>query len=142
VSELKEFRESFARRMKSRNACNNHSVDIICYKGALEKPRWQDLEPCIAVHCWSRLTLISSNPASFSKLCTINADLSELSRTLRPQKSAFGQSEYYSIDFDVIILFGQTERKAQVSWKHKVVLFPHRSTSLLTVYVAQGVEMR
>jgi hypothetical protein len=64
--------------------------------------------------------LTYSNSASFSTLCRIRADLSELSRTLRPKKSPVDQSNYYQIEFDVIILFGHTELKAQISWKEKV----------------------
>ena len=74
-------------------------------------------------HCWSRLTLTLSNSASFSTLCKIEANLSDLARTLRPQKSASDQSDYYTVDFEVVILFGQTELKAQVCWKHQVILF-------------------
>jgi hypothetical protein len=84
-----------------------------------------------------------SNSDSFSMLCMIHAYLSEVvSRTLWPEKSWLDQSDYYTINFEVVILFGHAELKAQVSWKHKVLLFPHRSTSFLIVYVAQGVEMR
>jgi hypothetical protein len=64
--------------------------------------------------------LTSSNSASFSTLCTIRADLGKLSRTLRPKKAAADQSNYYQIDYDVIILFGHTELKAQISWEEKV----------------------
>jgi hypothetical protein len=62
------------------------------------------------------------NSASFTTLCTITADLSEVSRTLRPLKSTLDQSKYYKIEYDVIILFGHTELKAQISWKDKVRL--------------------
>jgi hypothetical protein len=118
VSELREFRKPFQFTQKSRHSTN--TVNIMCYKGDLQDPKWLDIEGCTASRCWTRLTLTSSNLASFSTLCTIHPDLSELSRTLSPQKSAIDQSDYYRIDFEVIILFGQTELKAQISWKHKV----------------------
>jgi hypothetical protein len=120
VSELREFRNPFYFVQKSRAACRTYSVKIISYKGALKEPRWLNVEQCLAFHRWSKLTLISSNSASFSTLCTIHADLSELSRTLLPQKSVLDRSDYYQVDFEVIILFGLTELKAQISWKHKV----------------------
>ncbi|KAG2153153.1 hypothetical protein DEU56DRAFT_954958 [Suillus clintonianus] len=103
VSELREFRKSFSTTSKSLAACKSHSAEIMCYKGALQEPRWLDTEP-----------------SSFTTLCTIHADLSELSRTLRPKRSAFNQSKYYQYEFDVIILFGHTELKAQISWEEKV----------------------
>jgi len=104
VSELREFRSHYYSLQKSRSVFNTHSVKIISYKGDLKEPRWLDVEP-----------------SSFSTLCTIHADLSELSRTLRPQKSILDRSVYYEIKFEVIILFGLTELKAQISWKHNGV---------------------
>ncbi|KAG2043940.1 hypothetical protein BDR03DRAFT_940307 [Suillus americanus] len=104
VSELREFRKSFYTTRTSLTACKSASTDIMCYKGALQEPQWLDVER-----------------SSFSTLCTIHADLSELSRTLRPKKSAIDQSNYYQIEFDVIILFGHTELKAQISWQEKGV---------------------
>jgi hypothetical protein len=57
-------------------------------------------------------------------LCTIHADLSELSQALQPKKSGLiSKSTYYAISFEVVILFGQTELEAQISWKHKVCAF-------------------
>ncbi|KAG1903416.1 uncharacterized protein F5891DRAFT_1019283 [Suillus fuscotomentosus] len=104
VSEQREFRKPFKATRKSIAACKSHSTDIMCYKGALQEPRWLDTEPF-----------------SFATLCTIHADLHELSRTLRPKRSASHQSKYYEFEFDVIILFGHTELKAQISWKEKGV---------------------
>jgi hypothetical protein len=104
VSELREFRKSFHTTRTSRGACKSHSTDIMCYKGTLQEPQWLDVER-----------------SSFSTLCRIRADLSELSRTLCPKKSPIDQSNYYQIEFDVIILFGHTELKAQISWKEKGV---------------------
>jgi hypothetical protein len=74
----------------------------------------------MAVRCGITLTLTSFNLASFSTLCTIHPDFSELSRTLTPQKSAIDSSDYYEVDFEVVILFGQTELKAQISWEYEV----------------------
>ncbi|KIK43050.1 hypothetical protein CY34DRAFT_804214 [Suillus luteus UH-Slu-Lm8-n1] len=104
VSELREFRESFFTTRKSLAACKRASTDIMCYKGALPDPRWLDVER-----------------SSFSTLCTIRADLGKLSRTLRPKKAAADQSNYYQIDYEVIILFGHTELKAQISWEEEGV---------------------
>ncbi|KAJ8585554.1 hypothetical protein M405DRAFT_865328 [Rhizopogon salebrosus TDB-379] len=104
VSQLHEFRKSFHFYTKSRPACGSCRVDIMCYEGDLQEPKWIDVER-----------------SSFSTRCTIYPDLSELSQTLHPKKSGLDQSRYYEIDFEVIILFGQPELRAQVSWKHKGV---------------------
>ncbi|KAG1830170.1 hypothetical protein EV424DRAFT_1581208 [Suillus variegatus] len=106
VSEQREFRKPFFQfaTRKSLAECKSYSTDIMCYKGALLEPRWLDTER-----------------SSFATLCTIHADLRELSRTLRPKRSALDQSKYYEFEFDVVMLFGCTELKAQISWKEKGV---------------------
>ncbi|KAG2104014.1 uncharacterized protein F5147DRAFT_615286 [Suillus discolor] len=104
VSEQREFRKPFFATRKSLAECKSYSTDIMCYKGALREPRWLDIER-----------------SSFATLCTIHADLRELSRTLRPKRSALDQSKYYEFGFDVVLLFGCTELKAQISWKEKGV---------------------
>jgi hypothetical protein len=119
VSQLHEFRKSFHFYAKSRPACGSCRVDIMCYEGDLQEPKWIDVERCTAVRFSSGLTLTFTS-ASFSTRCTIYPDLSELSQTLHPKKSGLDQSRYYEIDFEVIILFGQPELRAQVCWKHKV----------------------
>ncbi|KAG2122351.1 hypothetical protein DEU56DRAFT_974525 [Suillus clintonianus] len=103
VSELREFRKSFLKIRQSPGACKSHSSAIICYNGALQDPQWLDFDR-----------------SSYTPLCTIYADLRELSRTLHPKKSTLDQSVYYQVEYDVIILFGHTELKAQISWKDKV----------------------
>ena len=52
-------------------------------------------------------------------MCNVIADTSKLVRSLRPRQ-LFGGQEYYSIHFDVILLFGLTELKAQISWDEMV----------------------
>ncbi|KAG2116943.1 hypothetical protein DEU56DRAFT_931625 [Suillus clintonianus] len=125
VSELCEFRKPFYITRTSLAKCESYSVDIMRYGGALQEPRWLDVER-----------------SSFSTLCTIDANLRELSRTLRPKKSASNQAKYYKVEFDVIILFGHTELKAQISWKEKVRDSFHRSTFSLIENIAKGVERR
>ncbi|KAG2043946.1 hypothetical protein BDR03DRAFT_940321 [Suillus americanus] len=100
VSELREFRKSFQKIRKTLAGCKSHDSELLCYKGTIREPEWLD-----------------SDRSSFNTLCTINADLSEVSKTLRPLKSTLDQSKYYKIEYDVVILFGHTELKAQISWK-------------------------
>ena len=58
-------------------------------------------------------------------MCSVIADTSKIARSLRTQQ-ALGRSDYYRLDFDVILLFGLTELKAQISWDDgvRLVLFP------------------
>jgi hypothetical protein len=54
----------------------------------------------------------------FSTLCTVEADTSQV-----PRMPRYGsQGVYYRIDFDVILSFGLTELKAQLSWTVNVRL--------------------
>ena len=57
--------------------------------------------------------------ASFTENCTIYADTSTISTELLPKTSPEGKP-YYCIAFDVILLFGLTELKAQISWIENV----------------------
>lgn len=75
-------------------------------------------------------------------MCSVIADTSKLVRSVRPQR-ALGGGDYYSLHFDVILLFGLTELKAQISWMHKVRLVTVPvSTKLCSLHSIQGVENR
>ena len=50
--------------------------------------------------------------ASFTEQCTILADTSVAAGALRPRE--FGGKPYYRLDYDVILIFGLTELKAQI----------------------------
>ena len=51
-------------------------------------------------------------------LCTIEADLSRA--PLFTQPKATGQGTFYTVNHDIILLFGMTELKAQVAWTENV----------------------
>lgn len=50
---------------------------------------------------------------------TVIANTSELAWSLEEQEAADGDV-YYKIHYEVILLFGLTELKAQISWRHEV----------------------
>ena len=52
------------------------------------------------------------------KLCTIEADLSRV--PLLPRPKARGEGSFYRVDYDIILLFGITELKAQIAWNENV----------------------
>lgn len=51
------------------------------------------------------------------KLCTIEADLSDI--VSKPMRGDKGKA-YYRVDYDIVLLFGLTELKAQVAWDENV----------------------
>ena len=51
-------------------------------------------------------------------LCTIEADLSRAPILTQPK--ATGGGIFYTVYYDVILLFGTTELQAQLAWKEKV----------------------
>lgn len=55
----------------------------------------------------------------FSTLCTITADMSEVTKTLSPLRGLTGK-QYYSQAYNIVVLFGMTELKAQISWIENV----------------------
>jgi hypothetical protein len=55
---------------------------------------------------------------NYTKLCTIEADLSRV--PLLPRPKATGQGNFYRVKYDIILLFGVTELNAQMAWKENV----------------------
>ena len=60
-------------------------------------------------------TLVVDN---YTKLCSIEADLSHL--PLPAQNKSSGAGIFYRLDYELVLLFGLTEMKAQVVYKDKV----------------------
>jgi len=77
----------------------------------------------------------------FSDLCAVNADISELKKSTQPRTSPINGKHYYAFKFDIVILFGFTELKAQIAWMENVghTFFPLRS---MPNPEKQGVERR
>ncbi|KAI6046250.1 hypothetical protein EDC04DRAFT_1677424 [Pisolithus marmoratus] len=104
VSEQQEFRKSFILEETDRSRCNKLHVDIMAYRGKLANPRWMDSEEGLYTH-----------------MCTIRADTSKLAPSMQSHQLG-GGVVYYSIMIEVIILFGLTELRAQISWRENVSL--------------------
>jgi len=51
----------------------------------------------------------------FSVVCTVTADTSRVARTITSNRGVSG-NQYYRQDFNIILMFGLTELKAQISW--------------------------
>lgn len=54
-------------------------------------------------------------------MCAVTANTSKLVWSLE-EKEAADEGVYYKMHYDVILLFGLTELKAQISWMHEVCL--------------------
>ncbi|KIM58494.1 hypothetical protein SCLCIDRAFT_128104 [Scleroderma citrinum Foug A] len=102
VSEQQEFRKPFILEEFDCSRCGNIQVDIVAYRGQLAEPRWLDTEQ-----------------DSYTSLCTIRADTSKLAHSMHSHQLP-GGGVYYSIMFYVVLLFGLTELRAQISWRENV----------------------
>ncbi|PBK82156.1 hypothetical protein ARMGADRAFT_1171030 [Armillaria gallica] len=98
VSEDKEFRKSFHIKEKHVSDLNTVKQDIFCYYGSKSDPTWKDTEPDM-----------------YSKRFTVTADTRQATKSLVLHQGRNGKT-YFSLNFDIIILFGRTEIKAQVCW--------------------------
>ncbi|KAF8655074.1 hypothetical protein AX16_003239 [Volvariella volvacea WC 439] len=88
-----EFRKSYFREHKDPNQLCEVLVELLCYRGTSETPEWLDVEP-----------------EKYNILCTVKANTAHLSKRNK-QKNGI-----YRIEFDIIVSFGLTEIKAQLSW--------------------------
>jgi len=50
----------------------------------------------------------------------VSADISQFKKCARPRTDGTNGEKYYEWHFDVILLFGLTELKAQVAWMENV----------------------
>jgi len=98
VSETKEFRKSFRMPSDSTALFRALTFSVWCYRGNVVTPKWKDVDT-----------------NNYTKLCTIGIDLSGV--PLLPQPKTTGQGSFYEVKYDIILLFGMTEFKAQIAWE-------------------------
>jgi len=90
------------------------SARIIKYTGALSSPEWRDIEPGRVVQLpWVPREKRSEPKDKFEKLCRVDADISSAPYT--PKLMETGKTAYKR-EYDIILLVGLTELKAQVGW--------------------------
>ncbi|KAF8655075.1 hypothetical protein AX16_003240 [Volvariella volvacea WC 439] len=101
VSETQEFRSSYSRYAKSRDALFGSQLtsQVYCYRGTVEKPQWMS----------------DGSPQDWSVACSVVVDAASIDGIIE-QGSRNGQV-YFTVSFDVILLFGLTELKAQICWE-------------------------
>ena len=81
-------------------------------------PIWADVDSSRSSHDHLFGIINYYFAGNYTKLCTIEADLSGV--PLLPQPKVAGQGSFYSVDCDIILLFGLTELKAQLAWQENV----------------------
>lgn len=89
------------------------------YRGEKVEPRWMDEEEgefSSSVNPWINFLCLDM----YQPLCIVAADLSEACRSLQPRRSRHGLPPHYCLSFEVVLLFGLTELKAQIAWKENV----------------------
>ena len=85
-------------------------------------PKWKDIDMSeihLTITCLAPL-MSQCFADNYTKLCTIEADLSRAPVFTRPKST--GEGSFYSVDYDIILLFGMTELQAQMAWNENVSL--------------------
>ncbi|KAK0212140.1 hypothetical protein DFS33DRAFT_1389252 [Desarmillaria ectypa] len=98
VSEETEFRKSYCMLARSLSDLDTITTPIWRYGGKKEDPKWMDVDK-----------------DDYSVYCFVTADTSIVAKSLEPQRCPDG-TYYYLLSFDVVMLFGMTELKAQLAW--------------------------
>ncbi|KAI0668093.1 hypothetical protein C8Q78DRAFT_1081495 [Trametes maxima] len=95
VRGAEEMSRGYFKESREAKTLDTMSAEIMCYRGKKQDPRWVDLEP----EC-------------FTTLCTVFADTSRVVKTPRAGKNGV----HYAQAFDVVLMCGLTELKAQIRW--------------------------
>ncbi|KAF8805180.1 hypothetical protein BYT27DRAFT_7192857 [Phlegmacium glaucopus] len=98
VSGTKEFKKSYFRESELATNFRSGTFSVWCYRGNVGTPRWKDVDT-----------------DNYTKICTIEVDLSRV--PVCPRQRAGGRGNFYRVDYDIVLLFGMTELKAQIAWK-------------------------
>ena len=90
------------------------SPAITKYTGSLSSPEWKDVEPGRGHSSpWYLVNSAQIPTDKFETLCHVEADISGAPYTSKV--ATMGETGYRR-DYDIILLVGLTELKAQVSW--------------------------
>ena len=123
VSEETEFRASYYDVLSKSQfrALKTKAISIKCYRNRRGNPPvWIDLDPGVWSVALSNTQANGNFPKDrFADLCEVSADMTKLKGSIQPKKNYLG-ANYYTLNFDVVLLFGLTELKAQIAWKQNV----------------------
>ncbi|PCH36676.1 hypothetical protein WOLCODRAFT_109026 [Wolfiporia cocos MD-104 SS10] len=101
MRENKEISRLYRMEAHSRRELHSVTAYITAYRGGSQNPRWLDVEP-----------------ASYSPLCTVYVDTTHVRKV--KQKGAGGK--FFVLEYNVVLICGLTELKAQISWIENVSL--------------------
>ncbi|TFK20846.1 hypothetical protein FA15DRAFT_624859 [Coprinopsis marcescibilis] len=128
VSEEKEFREHFYKIFTEGAKPYQSTIKILSYRGRSKRPRWIDDEA-------GKLYLhsLSIYADKYTNAATIEMDLTPL-----PGERKWSESQrkmLWRVKYDVVILFGLTELRAQVCWAQDGV---EKRTPAKIIYEVEG----
>ena len=128
VSETKEFRRSYFRETENLTEFGSITFSVWCYRGSEVNPKWKDIDTgkvfffvdliILAFQDYLTFWILYFLVDNYTKLCTIEADLSFL--PLPAQTKSLGVGTFFRLDYELALLFGLTEMKAQVVYKDRV----------------------
>lgn len=73
-------------------------------------------------------------------MCTLKADLSGLQSSLRSYAAAKGRGQYWRIEYEVEVFFGQTSLCAGLVWKERVRSSPSDLRQKLTMLAGPNTQ--
>ena len=121
----------YFRERKDVASCNSITLNITCYRGDKQDPEWMDIECGMHIPCWNYNGPANETKAMYSTVCTVTADTSRMAKGLRANYGSSGEV-YWCQSFSVVLLFGLTELKAQISWTEGV--------SIITMWTAPSTD--
>ncbi len=142
VSEETEFRKSYYRLARSLSDFGTITTSVWRYSGKRAHPKWMDVDE--GLRAPNLATLLSIPRADdYSLYCSVTADTSIVAKSLHPQRRADG-TYYYKLTFDVVMLFGMTELKAQLAWIEDVSYMNYDFIRAVneSCFLFKGVEKR
>jgi hypothetical protein len=122
VTEEKEYRRSYS-AVGSKSEDLNHSlVSVHSYRGENSNPQWRMDEPgAFALSVLRKKLLTACHMADqYVVECKVEADVSMVKRQYCTSTVDGRLRDYCEIEFDVVLLFGLTELKAQIAYMENV----------------------
>jgi len=144
VKESTTFSRKYCTELTSLSTLSVFEIEIWCYRGPGEQPKWILRGQGASYFIKRRLSLSTYEIGSrflddFSTLCFVRADLSPLTGSAKTMTGQSGK-KYWTIVFSIEIHFGLTEFKARIKWNDDVrSTFRHtNSWAILTLACFKG----
>ncbi|KAF5314542.1 hypothetical protein D9611_007017 [Ephemerocybe angulata] len=102
VTEATEFRSSYCQLFQSKEDFRAFTSQVWSYRGDLPEPKWRDVDS-----------------DSYVLVCTIKVDVEDILKHAKSYRQKGSKGKFYKLEYDVILLLGLIEFKAQIAWKEK-----------------------